>query len=82
MKLPRDTGGEELAQLLARYGYRETRQAGSHLRLTAQIKGVEHHVTIPAHKPLKIGTLIGILNDVAESLGISRDELVEELFGH
>ena len=34
MKLPRDMSGEELAQLLGRYGYKSTRQTGSHMRLT------------------------------------------------
>jgi predicted RNA binding protein YcfA (HicA-like mRNA interferase family) len=32
MKLPRDLGGEELAALLGRYGYKVTRQTGSHHR--------------------------------------------------
>ena len=39
------------------------------------------HVTIPNHDPLKVGTLAGILNDVAAHLEISRDELIERLFG-
>ena len=34
MKLPRDLSGERLAQLLHRhYGYRLTRQSGSHMTL-------------------------------------------------
>lgn len=52
MKLPRDLGGEELARLLGKYGYRVTRQTGSHMRLTSTFKGVEHHLTISRHKPL------------------------------
>ncbi|MGB9805044.1 type II toxin-antitoxin system HicA family toxin, partial [Desulfofundulus sp.] len=46
--MPRDVSGEKLAKLLARYGYRVTRQTGSHLRLTTTIQG-EHHITIPLH---------------------------------
>ena len=34
MKLPRDFSGEEIASLLTKYGYRATRQTGSHLKLT------------------------------------------------
>jgi len=34
MKLPRDISGEELAKLLRKYGYKVTRQTGSHMRLT------------------------------------------------
>jgi len=80
MRIPRDLGGEELANLLKKYGYAVTRQAGSHLRLTTQ-QGGEHHVTIPRHKPLRLGTLNSILKDVAEHLTMSRDELATILFG-
>ncbi len=44
MKLPRDMGGEELAALLGRYGYKIIRQTGSHMRLTSTSKGFEHHI--------------------------------------
>ncbi len=80
MRIPRDVGGEELARLLKRHGYEVTRQVGSHVRLTTQ-QGGEHHVTIPQHKSLRIGTLNSILKDVAEHLKLSRDELAESLFG-
>jgi predicted RNA binding protein YcfA (HicA-like mRNA interferase family) len=80
MKLPRDVSGADLAKRLGRLGYEVTRQTGSHLRLTTT-EGGQHHVTIPNHDPLKVGTLVGILNDVAAHLEISRDELVQRLFG-
>ena len=80
MRIPRDLGGEELAGLMKKYGYAVTRQAGSHLPLTTQ-QGGEHHVTIPRHKPLRIGTLNSILKDVAEHFAMSRDELAESLLG-
>ena len=80
MKLPRDIGGEELAQRLGKCGYKITRQTGSHIRLTSAIKGAEHHITIPGHKPLKIGTLGSILNEVASYLEMDRKTLIEELF--
>jgi predicted RNA binding protein YcfA (HicA-like mRNA interferase family) len=79
MRLPRDLDGEELAVLLRRYGYEVTRQTGSHMRLTTA-QGGEHHITIPRHKSLRIGTLSAILRDVAEHLGIARQTLVEMLF--
>jgi predicted RNA binding protein YcfA (HicA-like mRNA interferase family) len=65
---------------LRRYGYQITRQSGSHMRLSSSSKGTQHHVTIPAHSPLKIGTLSQILNDVSSYLELSRDELAKELF--
>jgi predicted RNA binding protein YcfA (HicA-like mRNA interferase family) len=80
MKLPRDMGGEELAALLGRYGYKITRQTGSHMRLTSTSKGFEHHVTIPRHKPLRVGTLSSIVNEIAAYLEIERQKLAEELF--
>jgi len=80
MRLPRDLSGIELARKLEKYGYRITRQTGSHLRLTTLVNG-EHHITIPQHTDLRVGTLHGILTDVADHLDIHRDELIQDLFG-
>ena len=80
MRLPRDVSGMQLAILLGRYGYEVTRQTGSHIRLTTTQEG-EHHVTIPLHGSLRIGTLSAVLSDVTEHLGIPRQALVETLFG-
>ena len=58
--------------------YEETRQSGSHIRVRSTVKGFEHHFTIPAHTSLKIGTLSGILLEVATYLEISKEELARE----
>jgi len=79
-RLPRDTSGHHLAKVLATFGYEVTRQTGSHLRLTTQVNG-EHHVTVPAHDHLKVGTLSGILTEVARHLELPKDELASRLFG-
>jgi predicted RNA binding protein YcfA (HicA-like mRNA interferase family) len=79
MRLPREISGEELAKLLKKYAYEITRQTGSHMRLTTTLQG-EHHITIPAHKYLKIGTLNGILSDVANHFKIDKNDLIKELF--
>lgn len=81
MKLPRDLSGAELAKLLHTFGYEVTRQTGSHLRLTSSIRGTQHHIAIPAHKTLKVGTLAGILKEVSAYLKTSRSNLERELFG-
>jgi len=60
MKLPRDLAGKELCKKLQKFGHDITRQTGSHLRLTTHKSG-EHHITIPNHKSLRIGTLSFIL---------------------
>ena len=79
MKLPRDVSGVQLAKALASLGYRTTRQTGSHMRLTCE-KPEQHHLTIPNHDSLRIGTLSAILNDVARHHGMERDRLVAQLF--
>jgi predicted RNA binding protein YcfA (HicA-like mRNA interferase family) len=80
MRLPRDTGGEELASRLKAYGYAVTRQTGSHMRLTT-LRGGEHHVTIPRHVSMRLGTLHSVLRDVAEHFDLPREVLVQRLFG-
>ena len=79
MKLPRELSGDELAKKLSIFGYHITRQTGSHLRLTTTERG-EHHVTIPNHPSLRIGTLAAILSDVAQHLEIPKEELNSSLF--
>ena len=80
MKLPRDIGGKDLADLLAKYGYEISRQTGSHLRLTSAAGDGVHNLTIPAHRPLKVGTLSAMLLDVAQNLGMDKQELIRQLF--
>jgi predicted RNA binding protein YcfA (HicA-like mRNA interferase family) len=79
MRLPRDLSGLELAKLLRDMGYEVTRQTGSHMRLTTVQEG-QHHI-IPKANPLRVGTLSGILGEVAEHFKLSSDELAERLFG-
>jgi predicted RNA binding protein YcfA (HicA-like mRNA interferase family) len=81
MKLPRNIDGDELASRLLRDGYRITHQTGSHQRLSLEKDGKVHDLTIPRHKPLRVGTLHGILKDVAHTLGKSREEVLADLFG-
>jgi len=79
MRIPRDFSGSELVKRLGRLGmHAVTRQTGSHIRLTSQARG-EHHVTIPNHDPLRIGTLASILDSVAAHHGMTRDAVVQQL---
>jgi predicted RNA binding protein YcfA (HicA-like mRNA interferase family) len=80
MKLPRDLDGIELVKLLEDVGYYFHHQTGSHI-IIRTIEPSEHSVTVPNHKPLKVGTLNAILNDVADHLGIDKKDLVRQLFG-
>jgi predicted RNA binding protein YcfA (HicA-like mRNA interferase family) len=79
VKLPRDLTGQQLVKALERLGYQVDRQTGSHIRLTTQEKG-EHHITIPNHSPLKIGTLNAILKSIANHFQISRDDVIRRIF--
>ncbi len=79
MRIPRDISGAELAKRLERFGYRITRQTGSHMRLTTEESG-EHHITIPNHRELRVGTLNSILTDIADHLHMEREKLIEDLF--
>ncbi|MGH8674917.1 MAG: type II toxin-antitoxin system HicA family toxin, partial [Burkholderiales bacterium] len=79
VKLPRDLSGADLSKALAKVGYHITRQTGSHIRLTTDLPA-QHHVTIPAHDSLKVGTLSGVLGDVANHLKLDREELLRRLF--
>lgn len=80
-KIPRDISGRKLVALLKKHGYEIQRQTGSHIRLRAEIQGQEHKITIPAHDPIKIGTLNKILGDTANHMKISKRELIKKLFG-
>ncbi|MCU0320549.1 MAG: type II toxin-antitoxin system HicA family toxin [Flavobacteriales bacterium] len=79
MRIPRDLTGKEFIKALGKIGYEVTRQSGSHIRLTTSRNGT-HHVTIPDHRPIKVGTLAGILGDVAAHHQMTREELVALLF--
>jgi len=79
VKVPRDLKPHDLVRALSRLGYFLTRQTGSHMRLTTTVGG-EHHITVPRHRTLRVGTLSGILGDVAAHARMSRRELIERLF--
>ena len=79
MKLPRELYGRDLARLLcARWAYRQVNQVGSHIIL--QTETPQHHrLSVPDHKPLRIGTLNAILRQVAAAKGVAREELLATL---
>ncbi len=80
MKLPRDIAAKELIKALNKIGYHETRQVGSHIRLSITIKENQFHITIPNHNPIKTGTLNNILKEISAQLSIPKDELLQKLF--
>jgi predicted RNA binding protein YcfA (HicA-like mRNA interferase family) len=79
MKVPRDLYGRELADhLIRRWDYRETHQTGSHIVLRTELPSAQT-LPIPAHKPMRIGTLTAILRMVSEHKRASRSEILRGL---
>ena len=76
-KLPKDCGYKRLLVLLNKYNYIIVRQKGSHIRLYSEI--YKHSITIPAHSPIKIGTLNNILSDIANRTGELKENLIIKL---
>jgi predicted RNA binding protein YcfA (HicA-like mRNA interferase family) len=68
MKIPRDVNGSEAVRALRRAGYATLRQTGSHLIMR---KG-ERTVVVPQHKPIKPGTLKGMI----EQAGLTVEEFI------
>ena len=71
MKTPRDVNGAEAARALRRLGFVPLRQTGSHLILRKD----DRTVVVPQHKPLKPGTLKGLI----EQAGLTVEEFVAQL---
>ena len=78
MKIPRSLNGSELVRMLGRVGYEEVHQSGSHIIVRTSRNG-ENTQSIPNHKPLKVGTLDGILKEVSNHLGVTKRELLRLL---
>ena len=79
MRLPRDISGVQLASLLCRkWGYRRVHQAGSHIVLDTDTPAA-HRISIPAHVPLRLGTLNGILRAVSAHKSITREAILDTL---
>jgi predicted RNA binding protein YcfA (HicA-like mRNA interferase family) len=79
VKLPRELYGRDLARVLcARWAYRQINQVGSHIIL--QTETPQHHrLSVPDHKPLRIGTLNAILRQVAAAKGVAREDILATL---
>ncbi len=79
-KIPRDINASQFIKLLnKKYQYAVTRQSGSHIRISTTLSG-EHHVTIPNHNPIRLGTLSSIIHDIAYHFNKTKEQVVEELF--
>jgi predicted RNA binding protein YcfA (HicA-like mRNA interferase family) len=64
MKVPRDVTGTEVVRALRRLGFESIRQTGSHHIMRRDDKTV----VVPQHKPIKPGTLRGMLDQAGVTL--------------
>lgn len=79
MKLPRDLSGEDLVQHLCKHwDYLKVHQVGSHIILQTQ-QPIAQRIAIPAHSPLRIGTLNAIVSAVAAHKNVPKAEIVKDL---
>ena len=79
MKIPRNISGKELVKVLKVFGYEVVRQNGSHLTVTTEMNG-QHHLAIPNHDSIKIGTFNGIINRVALHFNLDKQEVLKNYF--
>ncbi|HEV2175432.1 MAG TPA: type II toxin-antitoxin system HicA family toxin [Nitrospira sp.] len=76
MKLPRDLSGNELVKHLRKHwAYEQVHQVGSHVILQTSVPS-HHRVAIPAHSPLRIGTLNAIVSAIAAHKGVEKEEIL------
>jgi predicted RNA binding protein YcfA (HicA-like mRNA interferase family) len=71
MRTPRDVHGSEAVKALHRLGFASLRQTGSHHILRRDSKTV----VVPMHRPIKPGTLRGLV----EQAGVSMEEFIDAL---
>lgn len=71
MKTPRDVHGTDAVKALHRLGFASIRQTGSHHILRRD----QRTVVVPMHKPIKPGTLRGLLDQADVSLESFLDAL-------
>ena len=71
MRIPSDINGLEVVRALLRLGFQEMRQTGSHRILRKESRTV----VVPMHKPVKPGTLRGVIAQT----GIDPEEFIRLL---
>ena len=78
MKLPRDLSGANLIGALKRLGYKQTRQTGSHVRMTVSVPR-QGHLTVPLTEAIPAGTLAVLLRDAAAQLETTVADILSKI---
>lgn len=69
MQKLKQLSGKEIVKIFESYGFVLKRIKGSHVRLTLVTKESSHHITIPLHDKLKIGTYDNIVKEFENCFG-------------
>jgi len=79
VKVPKDLYGRDFANhLIRRWSFRELRQTGSHIVLRTEVPS-GYTVSIPAHKPMRPGTLRDAIVSIAAHKRVDRSDILRDL---
>lgn len=79
MKTPRNVYGTDLAKHLCKHWeFQQSHYTGSHIMLDTKTP-FPRRTSVPAHRPVAIGTLNSILDDVAKHKNVTREDLLRDL---
>ncbi|MGB8509168.1 MAG: type II toxin-antitoxin system HicA family toxin [Pyrinomonadaceae bacterium] len=70
----RRLSGREVCAILARHGFAQVRQRGSHVVMQKRAEGTTVTVPVPMHAEMRTGTLLSIIRQS----GVSRTEFESE----
>ena len=78
LRLPQ-ASGQQVVRLLGKLGYEVIRQRGSHVRMRKSSPLGAHHITVPAHRTVALGTLNDILSRVSLWNNMPKGDLIRRL---
>jgi predicted RNA binding protein YcfA (HicA-like mRNA interferase family) len=77
IKLPRNLDSNDFIKILKHLNYNKVHQKGSHIKFSKIINGSKQSITIPNHKPLKVGTLSSIIKQICQQNNFNKDYLIK-----
>ena len=76
----KNLSGQDVLKIFAKFGFEKVDQEGSHIRMTTRMRR-EHHVTVPDHKVLPLGTFRAIPREAACHFECTSEEILSRLLG-
>jgi len=74
MKLPRNLNGVDFVKKIEKLEFEQVRQSGSHVMMRHLPSGAV--ISVPAHRPIKPGTLNQLLRLISRITDTPKDELI------